>query len=93
MSAQGPSIKDLANMINAVMGNRVLTEEQLERIMQGAKKAYDKGGMAAVLEYLMKVTQADVDFHELKQFADAVQSNPHLGMDILQGKKKLPRKK
>lgn len=89
----GLSIKELAQMINAIMGRRVLTEDQLSKIMDGAKVAYDKGGMNAVLEYLMKVTQADVDMGVIKKFAENVQSNPAMGMDILQGKQRLPRKK
>lgn len=91
MPASDKTLKELTDMINAVMGHRVLTEEQMQRIMRGAKKAYDQGGMVAVLEYLMKVTQANVDLNELKQFADTVRANPNLGMDILQGKKKFPR--
>jgi hypothetical protein len=87
------SMKELAQMINTIMGRKVLTEEQLSKIMDGAKEAFDKGGMNAVLEYLMKVTQADVDMGQLQRFADQVQSNPALGLDILQGKQRLPRKK
>jgi hypothetical protein len=49
--------------------------------------------MDAVLQYLMKVTQADVDFGELKRFANQVQKNPQKGLDILQGKSSLPRTK
>lgn len=93
MSGNSPSMRDLAQMINSVMGHKVLTEQQLEQIMRGAKRAHDKGGMNAVLEYLMKVTQADVDMKELKQFANDVKSNPDLGMDMLQGKKRIPRKR
>ena len=43
--------------------------------------------MGAVLDYLMRVTQADVSKQELKQFADSIRSNPKVGMDILQGKR------
>jgi hypothetical protein len=93
MSGNDFTIKDLAQMINEVMGQRVLTEQQLEKILDGAKKAHEKGGMNAVLEYLMKVTQADVDYNDLKQFADTVKSDPNLGKDILQGKKRISRKK
>ncbi|SEN66150.1 hypothetical protein [Lihuaxuella thermophila] len=93
MSGTGPSMRDLAQMINSVMGHKVLTEQQLEQIMRGAKRAHDQGGMNAVLAYLMKVTQADVDLKELKQFANNVKSNPDLGKDILQGKKGIPRKR
>lgn len=93
MSRKGPSLKDLTQMINTVMGQPVLSEKQMERIMHGAKKAHDQGGMDAVLEYLMKVTQADVDFGELKNFANQIQKNPRKGLDILKGKKQPPRKK
>lgn len=74
-------------MINSVLGQSVLTEQQLNQILQGAKKAHQQGGMNAVLDYLMKVTHADVGKQELKQFADSVQSNPKMGMDILQGRR------
>lgn len=93
MSGNGPSMRDLTQMINSIMGHQVLSEQQLQQIMSGAKRAHDRGGMNAVLEYLMKVTQADVDMRELKEFAKDVKANPHKGMDILQGKKRLPRKK
>ncbi|SFI97006.1 hypothetical protein [Thermoflavimicrobium dichotomicum] len=92
MPRQGPSIKDLTQMINSVMGHQVLTEQQLQKIMAGAKIAHQKGGMNAVLEYLMHVTQADVDKNELRSFADSIQKNPQLGMDILQGKKNIRKK-
>jgi hypothetical protein len=89
----GPSFKELTNMINSIMGQNVLTEKQLEKIMEGAKKASERGGMSAVLDYLMKVTQADVDRNELTEFADQIRENPSLGMDILKGKKKIDPKK
>lgn len=92
---QGPPMKNLAQMINNIMGHRVLSEQQLNRIMEGAKKVYEKGGMPAVIQYLMRVTQADVDAQELTQFAENVKNNPQLGMDILEGKKSIrpPKKK
>ncbi|SEM69510.1 hypothetical protein [Lihuaxuella thermophila] len=92
MSGNGLPMQNLADMINQVMGKKVLTEQQLEQIMQGAQKALGQGGMTAVLEYLMKVTQADVEMDELVQFSHRVKSNPDLGMDILQGKKQISRK-
>ncbi|MGI6125822.1 MAG: hypothetical protein ACOYEF_02540 [Planifilum sp.] len=87
MTNRGPSVKELTQMINSVLGQSVLTEQQLNQILQGAKKAHQQGGMNAVLDYLMKVTHADVGKQELKQFADSVQSNPKMGMDILQGRR------
>jgi hypothetical protein len=93
LAGNGITIKDLVQMINSVMGQRVLSEQQMEQILEGAKRAHNKGGMNAVLEYLMKVTRADVDFKELKEFADSVRADPSLGMDIIQGKRRIPRKK
>jgi hypothetical protein len=87
MTNRGPSVKELTQMINSVLGQSVLTEQQLNQILQGAKKAHQQGGMNAVLDDLMKVTHADVGKQELKQFADSVQSNPKMGMDILQGRR------
>jgi threonine aldolase len=84
-----PNLKQLTNMINAVMGQRVLSEEQLGQIMAGAKRAFDRGGMPLVIEYLMRVTQADVDKEEVTQFAETIRSNPQLGRDILEGKKSI----
>lgn len=88
MSNQGLSMKQLADMINGIMGRKVLSEHQLQQIMEGAKRANREGGMNAVLDYLLKVTQADVDKGDLKRFANQIQANPQLGMDILQGRKR-----
>jgi hypothetical protein len=84
-----PTLKQLTQMINTIMGQRVLSEEQLGQIMAGAKKSFDRGGMPDVIEYLMKVTQADVDKQELTQFAESIRNNPQLGKDILEGKKNI----
>jgi hypothetical protein len=89
MSKNEPLIKELTQMINRVMGEEVLSEEQLDQILQGAKRANDRGGMGAVLDYLMKVAQVDMDKKELRQFADRVKNNPKIGRDILEGKKKI----
>lgn len=88
MSNQGLSMKQLAEMINGIMGRNVLSERQLQQIMEGAKRANREGGMSAVLDYLLRVTQADVDKGDLKRFADQIQANPQLGMDILKGRKR-----
>lgn len=86
-------MKQLADMINGILGRNVLTEHQLQQIMIGAQKANQQGGMNAVLDYLLKVTQADIDKRELKRFADQIQANPQLGMEILKGKQKPHLKK
>lgn len=93
MSEQGLTMKQLAEMINGVMGRNVLNEHQLNQIMEGARRANDRGGMSAVLDYLMKVTQANVDKRELQNFANEVKANPQMGMDILKGIKRPKRKR
>lgn len=91
MAGNSPSTREMVQLINNVLGQHVLSEQQLNQIMKGAKKAHERGGMASVLEYLMKVTQADVEKGEVEQFAKSVQKDPQKGMDILQGKRKAPR--
>ncbi|MBN2908952.1 hypothetical protein JQC72_05365 [Polycladomyces sp. WAk] len=90
MAGREPSIRELTHMINSILGQQVLTEQQLQGILEGARRAGERGGMSAVLDYLLHVTQADVDKKELQQFADSVRSNPQMGMDILHGKRKRP---
>ncbi|PTX55178.1 hypothetical protein C8P63_12158 [Melghirimyces profundicolus] len=93
MANKGPSSKEMAQLINNVLGHNVLTEKQLNQILAGARRAHERGGMPAVLDYLMKVTQADVEKGELEHFADNVRKNPQMGMDILHGKRKAPKKR
>ncbi|MFC4077037.1 hypothetical protein [Salinithrix halophila] len=93
MAGKGPSTKEMTQLINNILGHNVLTEKQLNQILEGAKRANERGGMSAVLQYLMKVTQADVDAKELENFADSVKKNPQMGMDMLQGKKNVPKGK
>lgn len=90
MEEKQVNVEQLTQMINAVMGKEVLTAEKLRKILNGAVKAREHGGMDAVWEYLLKVTQADVDPQEIQQFANQVQSNPQLGMEILSGNKRAP---
>ena len=62
--------------------------------MEGTKKEYDKGGMGAVIDYLMKVTQVeDVDKEELLKFAESIKDNPAKGFDILKNAAKNKDKK
>jgi hypothetical protein len=89
MSRNKPSVKELTQMINGVMGQQVLSEQQLEQILQGAKRANARGGMGAVLDYLMKVAQVDMSKQDLEQFADHIKNNPKMGMDILKGNRKI----
>jgi pantothenate synthetase len=90
MAGNAPSMKELTQMINSILGQQVLSEQQLKGILEGARRAGERGGMSAVLDYLLNVTQADVDKKELQQFADSVRTNPQMGMDMLQGKRKRP---
>ncbi|WP_140413536.1 hypothetical protein [Marininema halotolerans] len=90
---KGPNHKEMTQLINTMMGQNVLTEKQLGQILEGARRANERGGMSSVLDYLMKVTQADVDKDELTEFADSVRTNPQVGMDLLNGKRGIPKNK
>lgn len=93
MSQQNIDLKRLTDLINSFMGGKVLNEQQLNVILNGAKTAYSRGGMPAVIEYLIKVTKTDVDKNELTQFAENIRNNPQIGKEILEGKRKITARK
>jgi len=65
------------------MGRSVITEEQLSKIIGEARRAHERGGMEAVFDYLLRVTQADVDRDSLRGFAEQVRRDPQKGVSMV----------
>lgn len=72
---QSPSTKQLAQWINQVMGQNVMSPSKLDHILKNAKQAHDKGGINGMLDYLQHVTQAPVSKRELRQFGRSVKES------------------
>lgn len=70
-----PSTKQLAQMINQVLGQNVMSPSKLENILRHAKKAHDRNGLDGMLEYLQHVTKAPVSKQELRQFGRSVKQS------------------
>lgn len=73
--SERPSTKQLAQWINQVMGQDVMSQSKLEHILRNAKKAHDRNGINGMLDYLQHVTNAPVSKQELRQFGRSVKEN------------------
>lgn len=70
-----PSKKDFANLINSVLGQNVMTEKKLERILQEAKHANDTKGAEGLFNYLRELTNAPVSNDQVRSIADMVKKS------------------
>lgn len=77
------TIREVASWVNSIMGRSVITEEQLSKIIGEARRAHERGGMEAVFDYLLRVTQADVDRDSLRGFAEQVRRDPQKGVSMV----------
>lgn len=62
-----PSKKDFADLINQITGEPIMTEQKLDRILNGAKKSYQANGMDGFFEYMRKLVQAPVSNEWMKK--------------------------
>lgn len=70
-----PSKKDFANLINSVMGQNVMNEQKLDRILQDAKKANATRGPEGLFDYLRELTNAPVNNDQIRDIADMVKKS------------------
>lgn len=91
VTEQRPTKKDFVDLINAVMGQKVMTEEQLTNFLNGAKQVRDKSGNEALLEYIQQATNAPVGKDQLRGLADEIKrtGDPVQALDYLQREKLL----
>lgn len=91
MAEQKPTKKDFVDLINTVMGNEVMTEDQLTHFLNEAKKVNDTRGTEGLLQYIQKVTHAPASQDQLKRLADTIQEtgNPISALDFLKNEKLL----
>lgn len=84
-----PSKKDFANLINSVLGQDVMTEQKLDRILQEAKKAHDTKGSDGLFDYLRRLTNAPVDNDQIRGIADVVKHSggPERALESLKKQK------
>ena len=91
MANKKPTKKDFVDLINTVMGQNVMTEDQLTQFLNNAKKAKDTRGTEGLLEYVQKVTKAPDSKDQLSRLSDEIQKsgNPAKAIDFLQKEKLL----
>lgn len=89
--SEKPSKKDFANLINSVMGQDVMTEQKLDRILREAKRANDTKGSEGLFDYLRDLTNAPVNNDQIRNIADMVKHSggPDQALDTLKKQKLL----
>lgn len=70
-----PTKKDFANLINSVMGQDVMTEQKLDRILQEAKQANKTRGPEGLFDYLREITNAPVSNDQIRDIANVVKKS------------------
>lgn len=91
MADQKPTKKDFVDLINTVMGQKVMTEDQLTNFLDDAKKVNDSRGTEGLIEYIQGVTHAPGSKNQLKDLADVIQKSgdPNKAIDYLKKEKLL----
>lgn len=86
-----PSKKDFADLINSVMGQDVMNERKLDRILNEAKKAQATKGTDGLFDYLRDITNAPVNNDQIRDIADTVRNSggPDQALDSLKRQKML----
>lgn len=70
-----PTKKDFANLINSVLGEDVMTEQKLDRILREAKQANDSQGSDGLFDYLRELTNAPVSNDQIRNIANMVKNS------------------
>lgn len=89
MAEQKPTKSDFVDLINSVMGKKIMSEDQLTQFLDNAKRVKDTSGTEGFLEYVQKMTNAPASKEQLKKLADNIHEtgNPFSAMDFLKNEK------
>lgn len=74
MTNTGPSKKDFADLINGLVGYRVVNDKMLDGILEDAKKNYHRQGLDGFFEYIRRLTGVPLGNQEMKELMDMVRS-------------------
>ena len=86
-----PSKKDFADLINSVVGQEIMTEQKLDRILRDAKKANETKGPEGLFDYLRQITNAPVSNDQIRGIAEMVKKSggPEQALETLKKQKLL----
>lgn len=85
MTEQMPDKKDFVDLINSLMGQKVMSENQLTQFLNEAKKVKETKGTEGFLDFVQKSTNAPASKEQLKKLADSIKKSgdPVKAMDFL----------
>ncbi|GGA38269.1 hypothetical protein GCM10007416_09060 [Kroppenstedtia guangzhouensis] len=72
MTATGPSKKDFADLINGLVGHRVVNDKILDGILEDAKESYHRQGLDGFFEYIRRLTGIPLGNKEMKELLDTI---------------------
>lgn len=77
--------KDFVNLINSVVGENIMTENQLSQFLSEAQKINSTKGTEGLLDYVKKTTNAPASDNQLKGLANNIKKtgNPGSAVDYL----------
>lgn len=89
MTEKKPTKKDFVDLINSVMGKKVMTEDQLTLFLENAKYVKDTKGTEGFLEYVQNMTNAPASKDQLNRLANQIQEtgSPISAMEFLKNEK------
>lgn len=85
MTEQKPGKKDFVDLINSVMGQKVMSEDKLTQFLDEAKKVKETKGTEGFLDFVQKSTNAPASKDQLRKLAENIKKsgNPYKAMDFL----------
>ncbi|MGD9677721.1 MAG: hypothetical protein AB7V16_05085 [Vulcanibacillus sp.] len=85
MTEQKPDKKDFVNLINSVMGKKVMSESQLTQFLDEARIVNETKGTEGFLDFVQKNTNAPASKDQLRKLAENIKNtgNPFEAMDFL----------
>ncbi len=85
MTDQRPEKKDFVDLINSLMGQKVMSENQLTNFLNEAKTVKDTKGTEGFLDYVQKSTNSPASKDQLKRLAENIKKSgdPVKAMDFL----------
>lgn len=89
MTEQKPEKKDFVDLINSLMGQKVMSENQLTQFLNEAKRVKETKGTEGFLDFVQKNTNAPASKEQLRKLAENIKKSgdPAKAMNYLLNEK------
>ncbi|OYD08895.1 hypothetical protein [Paludifilum halophilum] len=70
-----PSKKDFADCINQLVGQNVMNEKKMDRLLLEAKQSYRNRGLDGFFEYVRNMTQTSLSDGQMRQLMESIKDS------------------